>query len=265
MNVFAEIGYSLLSIYEGLKVTGRNLIRPKTTLMYPEEREELAPRYRGFPVVNLYACIGCLSCEKVCPNQVIHIERSPGEQKGRWKIDRFDIDYSLCMMCNLCADTCPTNASPEEHGITLMGGYELAAGDRSDLAAGQKDDSKVVAPEAYFIERRALGLPTEPTPPPPPPEKPKKAVAPKPAEGTESPAAEKPTEAKAQPATGGAFAAAVAEGAKDVSPVTDSEKAAASLALETFVAEKTIFAVEATATEPADKTPLAPTATKTED
>jgi NADH-quinone oxidoreductase subunit I len=127
------MGYALASVGKGLAVTFTNLLRPKTTLQYPDERPKLPPRYRGLPVVDLSKCMGCQLCERACPNQLIKVQTSRREDgKGR-KVDRFDIDYSLCMLCNLCEEACVPGA------IALEGGYELATTSRDQLRSGIAD------------------------------------------------------------------------------------------------------------------------------
>lgn len=229
MRFFAEIGYAFFSVLKGLAVTGRNLLRKKTTMMYPEEPPILSDRYRGFPIVNLHTCIGCLACEKICPNQLIHIERSPGEVKGRWKVDRFDLDYSLCMMCNLCEDVCPTSPIPEERAIVLHGGYELAGTDRVKLTTTMEEGKMTVAPIAYYREQQRWGRPTEFEPPPPAPEKPAKPkreageAAPKASEGGEK---DEQEDAKKAPALTDEEKAARIAAAKERAARLKSERAA---------------------------------------
>lgn len=41
-------------------------------------------------------CIGCKKCEKVCPNDAIHVNKNLAV-----------IDYSKCVSCGLCATACP--------------------------------------------------------------------------------------------------------------------------------------------------------------
>ena len=132
VNTLSEAGYALASVGKGLGVTFLNLVRPKITLQYPEQLPNVPPRYRGLPVVEIAKCVGCYLCEKICPNQLIKIETSRREDKGR-NIDRFDMDYALCMVCNLCEEICPTDA------IRLEGGYELSGISRDQLRAGIVD------------------------------------------------------------------------------------------------------------------------------
>lgn len=130
--MLSDIGYAIGSIGKGLGVTFTNLLRPKVTLQYPDHRPELAPRYRGLPIVDISKCIGCLMCERICPNQLIKIKTSRRPDK-RLNIDSFTMDYALCMLCNMCEEVCPTDA------IVLEGGYELAGVGRDQLRAGIVD------------------------------------------------------------------------------------------------------------------------------
>jgi NADH-quinone oxidoreductase subunit I len=138
-----EAGYSLLSIFSGLKVTGANMRRPETTLQYPDRRPQLAPRFRGLPEVDLNICIVCHLCEKVCPTQCIHIEdvthaappAEPGAPKAEKKKEAtvFDINAALCMFCGLCEEACPTKPV---RSIVLHHNFEVAKASRQGLVYG---------------------------------------------------------------------------------------------------------------------------------
>ena len=64
-------------------------------------------------------------CVRSCPDWCIYIEghkekapprRAGGKPRTVSKLDRFDIDYALCMYCGICVEVCPFDAlfwSPE--------------------------------------------------------------------------------------------------------------------------------------------------------
>jgi NADH-quinone oxidoreductase subunit I len=70
-------------------------------------------------------CTVCMLCARQCPDWCIYIEghkeqRPPRREGGRPRtvsvLDRFDIDYALCMYCGICVEVCPFDAlfwSPE--------------------------------------------------------------------------------------------------------------------------------------------------------
>ena len=58
-------------------------------------------------------------CSRSCPDWCIYIEghkekRPPRREGGRDRtvsiLDRFDIDYALCMYCGICVEVCPFDA-----------------------------------------------------------------------------------------------------------------------------------------------------------
>ena len=57
---------------------------------------------------------GCQKCEIACPNGTIEIiwDRGIDEETGKKKkkIDQFVYHLSMCTMCALCIDVCPTDA-----------------------------------------------------------------------------------------------------------------------------------------------------------
>lgn len=114
---------------KGLSVTLKTLFKKPVTVQYPHEHEEHAPRTRGVIALKEENCTVCMLCARECPVWCIFIEgykdQSPPRKEGgkprlAQKLDRFDIDYSLCMYCGICVEVCPFDAlfwSPEsEYG-----------------------------------------------------------------------------------------------------------------------------------------------------
>ena len=81
-------------------------------------------------------CTVCMLCARECPDWCIYIdshkETVPAGDRGRPRaqrnvLDRFAIDFSLCMYCGICIEVCPFDAlfwSPE---------FEYAETDIRDL------------------------------------------------------------------------------------------------------------------------------------
>ena len=75
-------------------------------------------------------------CARECPDWCIYIDshketlppkRAGGRPRKRNVLDRFAIDYALCMYCGICVEVCPFDAlfwSPEfeyaEYGISEL-------------------------------------------------------------------------------------------------------------------------------------------------
>ncbi|MEH0472215.1 NADH-quinone oxidoreductase subunit I [Streptomyces sp. B21-097] len=110
---------------KGLAVTLRTMTRKTVTEQYPDAQPELAPRTRG--VIGLFEenCTVCMLCARECPDWCIYIDSHKetvppaapgGRERSRNVLDRFAIDFSLCMYCGICIEVCPFDAlfwSPE--------------------------------------------------------------------------------------------------------------------------------------------------------
>ena len=84
----------------------------------------LPPRSRGVIGLLEENCTVCMLCARECPDWCIYIESHkqtvPAPDSGRPRVrnvlDRFAIDFSLCMYCGICIEACPYDAlfwSPE--------------------------------------------------------------------------------------------------------------------------------------------------------
>ena len=106
-------------LFKGLGVTFKTLTKPAVTVQYPHETEELAPRSRGVIALKEENCTVCMLCARSCPDWCIYIEghkyqapprREGGKPREKSALDRFDIDYALCMYCGICVEVCPFDA-----------------------------------------------------------------------------------------------------------------------------------------------------------
>ncbi len=87
------------------------------------DQGELPPRSRGVIALLEENCTACMLCARECPDWCIYIESHkepvPGSAPGRRvrnALDRFAIDFALCMYCGICVEACPYDAlfwSPE--------------------------------------------------------------------------------------------------------------------------------------------------------
>jgi len=155
-NFLKEALYAPLSIAKGLKVTWTNLLRPKVTQMYPDERVRLASRFRGVPALTTdgetgeIKCVACGVCARACPDSIITITVLPGETKGKRNVlDVFSIDMSRCEFCGFCAESCPFEALEMSHT------FELATYDRSHLILHKEVLAGFLEPKYLTDEERA--------------------------------------------------------------------------------------------------------------
>jgi formate hydrogenlyase subunit 6/NADH:ubiquinone oxidoreductase subunit I len=98
-----------LGILKGMLVTLRHLGRRPFTVQYPEEVRPIPVRARTNLLWFEERCTGCSTCAQACPDGCILVATSPGEG-GTLNIDRYEIDFRICMYCALCVEACPYQA-----------------------------------------------------------------------------------------------------------------------------------------------------------
>ena len=98
-----------LGIAKGLLVTFKHMFRPPFTVQYPEEVRDIPHRARTNLLWFEERCTGCSTCAQACPDGCILVATSPAED-GSLNIDRYEIDFRLCMYCGLCVEACPYEA-----------------------------------------------------------------------------------------------------------------------------------------------------------
>lgn len=117
---FKGVGKGIASLVKGMEVTGKELVIPKITEQYPENRGTLhiSDRFRAeltlkYDAEGRHKCIGCGICQMNCPNGTIHLETKmvdlPDGKKKR-KLDKYLYNLGSCTFCMLCVTTCPQNA-----------------------------------------------------------------------------------------------------------------------------------------------------------
>ena len=174
MNIkeyFVSIFKGLHSLIKGMEVTGKELVTPKVTEQYPENRATLhiPERFRAtlefiYDENGSHKCIACGSCERNCPNQTISITKRMVEQpdgKKKMKLDKYMYDLGSCTFCGLCVQVCPTNA------IKFSNDFEQAVFTREKLVKQlnylpEKDEpAPAPAPAAKPAEAPAAPAPKQ--------------------------------------------------------------------------------------------------------
>lgn len=150
-KVLEPVG-NLWSLVVGLKITGRNFVQPQVTVHYPRQvvDPELTSSYRG-PIALVAhprdaakaKCTACMICVGACPSSCITVVKAPapvitaeqekafqeaearGEEVERPSAPREAViwinDFSLCSLCGMCVEACPTRCIVFSHDLNSVG------------------------------------------------------------------------------------------------------------------------------------------------
>ena len=136
----------MISIARSLWRVFLYLFRKKVTILYPEQKPYLAPRFRGRIVLSRdpdggERCVACYLCSAVCPVDCIALQAAEDET-GRRYPGFFRINFSRCIFCGFCEEACPTYA------IQLTPDFEMSEYIRKNLVY-EKEDLLIDGPGKY--------------------------------------------------------------------------------------------------------------------
>ena len=137
----------LPGLVKGLGVTMGTMLRTfkdgANTVQYPHVKETPPIRARGVIALHEGNCTVCMLCARSCPDWCIYIEghktlapprRAGGKPRQVSHLDRFDIDYALCMYCGICVEVCPFDALVLEPGVRVLRATHRRPAARQDQA-----------------------------------------------------------------------------------------------------------------------------------
>ncbi|HUZ01794.1 MAG TPA: NADH-quinone oxidoreductase subunit I [Thermomicrobiaceae bacterium] len=122
----------MLDEVKGFWVTFKRLGTGNVTTQYPEEKRQMAPRFRGLPSLRAdpetgeALCVACGLCARICPTSCLEMNVVASEEGDR-ELGEFILRSGRCLFCGFCAQVCPVDA------ITMSGEYELATQTRDGL------------------------------------------------------------------------------------------------------------------------------------
>ncbi|MEW6348295.1 MAG: NADH-quinone oxidoreductase subunit NuoI [Thermodesulfobacteriota bacterium] len=136
----------MLSILKGIWTIFTHTFRKRETILYPEQKPYIAPRWRGRIILSRdpdgqERCVACYLCAAACPVDCISLEATQDEH-GRRYPEFFRINFSRCIFCGFCEEACPTYA------IQLTPDFEMCEYERKHLVY-EKEDLLISGPGKY--------------------------------------------------------------------------------------------------------------------
>ncbi len=127
----------MFSILDSLWQVLTHTFRRRETLLYPERKPALPPRFRGRIILSRdpdggERCVACYLCSVACPVDCIALQATEDET-GRRHPEFFRINFSRCIFCGFCEDACPTYA------IQLTPDFEMSEYYRPNLVYEKED------------------------------------------------------------------------------------------------------------------------------
>ena len=121
----------MFSIIRSIWYTFLHAFHKRETVLYPEEKPYLPPRYRGRIVLTRdpdgnERCVACNLCAAACPVDCISLQATEDES-GRRYPEFFRINFSRCIYCGFCEEACPTYA------IQLTPDFEMGEYNRQNM------------------------------------------------------------------------------------------------------------------------------------
>ncbi|MCK9227205.1 MAG: NADH-quinone oxidoreductase subunit NuoI [Syntrophorhabdaceae bacterium] len=136
----------MLSILKTLWLILLHTFRRRETVLYPEEKRRIPPRWRGRIILSRSPdgkerCVACYLCSVACPVSCISLQAAEDEY-GRRYPEFFRINFSRCIFCGFCEEACPTLA------IQLTTDFEMSEYVRMNLVY-EKEDLLIDGPGKY--------------------------------------------------------------------------------------------------------------------
>jgi NADH-quinone oxidoreductase subunit I len=141
-----ELEGTMLSLFKTIRTILLHTFRKRETVLYPEERRSIPPRWRGRIILSRdpdgeERCVACYLCAVACPVACISLQAAEGEG-GRRYPEFFRINFSRCIFCGFCEEACPTYA------IQLTPDFEMGEYVRQNLVY-EKEDLLISGPGKY--------------------------------------------------------------------------------------------------------------------
>lgn len=115
-KVVCETLSGFKSLLIGMRITGREALKPIITVPYPHETLPMPARFRGHiqltldPETGRPRCTACTLCAKACPSNCIDLDGLKREGDKKKSVSKYILDFSKCSLCGSCVEICPSDA-----------------------------------------------------------------------------------------------------------------------------------------------------------
>ena len=150
----------MISLLKSIWNVFLHMFRRRATILYPEQKPYLPPRWRGRIILSRdpdggERCVACYLCAAACPVDCIALQATEDEQGRRYPAF-FRINFSRCIFCGFCEEACPTYA------FHLQPECEMCAYHRQRLVS-HTEDLRICGPgkspgyNVYLVASLAIG------------------------------------------------------------------------------------------------------------
>jgi NADH-quinone oxidoreductase subunit I len=132
----------LIGLLKSLKTTLKAFFTKPVTVIYPYRKMEVAPSGQGLIRLRMkevgadpeYKCVACGICAKNCPQKCIIVKKMLDKKQP----EEYLVDYSMCIFCRICIDTCPFDALEQTQEYECIGETrDCFIHDKEDLAMSE--------------------------------------------------------------------------------------------------------------------------------
>lgn len=146
-TVIRDTALGFKSLLIGMRITGREALKPNITTQYPHETLKMPARFRGHiqlildPETGKPRCTACTLCAKACPSGCIVLDGVKREGDKKKSVSKYDLDFTTCSLCGSCVEACPSDAL-EFSKVYNVVGFSRGEFDHMDLYAKVEAEAK---------------------------------------------------------------------------------------------------------------------------
>jgi len=139
----------LTEIFRGLWYSLKQMILPKFTMEYPDEKWDPPAIFRGRPVLveddGQERCVACGLCARACPPLAISMQAAEKSDDAKERYPEFfEINMLRCIYCGYCEEVCP------EEAIVMSKDYDIVFESREEAIY---DKERLLVPKEDLQDR----------------------------------------------------------------------------------------------------------------